>query len=254
MTRSLAALLFGALVLCGAGIGVPASLNAAPHVSFKGSSAKKHQKRVSRHTASRRAKSRKVATKKKRISTKKAFSVLREYLPQYADIHETKSSVSPVALSSPDFDYRSPFASPRLRRELIENIDTWIGTRYRFGGRSKRGIDCSGFTSTVISHTLGISFSGTAHWQATQVTPIFNTDSLQFGDLIFFTGRNRNSERIGHVGIYLGNGVFAHSSTANGVIYTHLSEGYYSERFRRGGRFIEDATASSHWPSVFSAQ
>ncbi|MFN3781194.1 MAG: NlpC/P60 family protein [Candidatus Kapaibacteriota bacterium] len=45
---------------------------------------------------------------------------------------------------------------------------------------------------------------------------------------------------MGHVGIYLGNGVFAHSSTGKGVIITHISEGYYGERFRFGGKLSSD--------------
>ncbi len=84
---------------------------------------------------------------------------------------------------------------------------------------------------------MGKVFAGSSRAQAQNVERV-ELHELQFGDLMFFTGRNRQSDKIGHVGIYIGNGVFAQSSTNSGVIYTHISSGYYSERFRYGGRII----------------
>ena len=183
----------------------------------------------------------------KRVSREKALTVLREYLPEYADLHEAKtaSSATPFLPVPDNFDTRSPFASPALRYDLVKNINTWLGTRYRYGGSSKRGIDCSGFTSAVVSSTLKQAFYGSSRVQASRFIPIFDTDSLQFGDMVFFTGRNKRADRIGHVAIFLGKGVFAHSSTGRGVLYSHITEGYYTERFRWGGRFM-----SSHYVSA----
>jgi cell wall-associated NlpC family hydrolase len=196
---------------------------------------KKHHRKRGKRSFARRS-----------VPRQKSITVLREYLPEYADVHETKSKDqidTPLPLPV-RFDRRSPFAQAETRYDLIKNIDRWLGTRYRFGGSSKRGIDCSGFTSSVVSATLRQGFYGSSRVMAQRFVPIFTVDSLQFGDLLFFTGRNRKSDRIGHVGIYLGNGVFAHSSTGRGVIYTHISEGYYTDRFRWGGRFLtNDLTA-----------
>jgi len=61
-------------------------------------------------------------------------------------------------------------------------------------------------------------------------------EDLQFGDLVFFSGRRIKSKRIGHVGIYIGNGLFAHSQTSSRVTYTLLSDGYYTARYRFGAR------------------
>ena len=66
---------------------------------------------------------------------------------------------------------------------------------------------------------------------------------MQFGDLIFFSGRNKKAKRLGHVGFYIGNGLFAHSSSGRGVIYTHISQGNYTERFRQGGRLPTESLA-----------
>ncbi len=205
---------------------------------------------IAKKAKSKKSKSskRKKAKGKNGNGKQKAMTVLREYLPYLADVHEAKAGASDLRLIPvrSDFDTRSPFRHPQLRYDLVVNISSWLGTRYRYGGSSKRGVDCSGFTSAVVSNTLRTAFNGSSRVQAARFVPIFDTDSLQFGDMVFFTGRNKRSTRIGHVGIFLGNGVFAHSSTGRGVIYTHLSEGYYTERFRWGGRFVDANVLQAH--------
>ncbi|MBE0645786.1 MAG: C40 family peptidase [Bacteroidetes bacterium] len=198
---------------------------------------------------------------KKRIARKeRALSVLREYLPRYADILETEmvrfedafyggSSLLPIKTN---FDARSPFTNPFMRLQLMQVINDWLGTRYRFGGRSKAGVDCSGFTSKAMTEALGHDFIGSSRVQAAQFSPIISVDSLQFGDIIFFTGTSRRSNRIGHVGIYLGNGVFAHSSTSVGVTFNHLSDGYYSRRYRFGGRFTNSPASDIERAGVYA--
>jgi len=201
------------------------------------------------------------ADKKKSDRKMRALSVLREYLPPYADMLEAQivryeelflhgSTVLPV---TPDFDARSPFVNPVMRLQLMQAIDTWLGTRYRYGGRSRRGVDCSGFTSKVITETLGKDFRGSSRIQARQFNAIFELDSLQFGDLIFFTGTSRTSRRIGHVGIYLGHGVFAHAATSRGVTFNHISDGYYTRRYRFGGRFVSDHVVDSEKAGVYAS-
>lgn len=199
--------------------------------------------------------------KKKSARKVRAIAVLREYLPKYADVLEAQlvrfeevffsgSSVLPVTR---EFDPRSPFVNPVMRLQLMQSIDKWLGTRYRYGGRSKRGIDCSGFTSKVMTETLGREFRGSSRMQARKFTPIFSLDSLQFGDIIFFTGTNRHSRRIGHVGIYLGDGVFSHASTSRGVTFNHITDGYYERRYRFGGRFVSEQVADSEKAGVFAS-
>ena len=198
--------------------------------------------------------------KKKTLRKQRALSVLRDYLPAYADILEAEmvrleqlfyngGSVLPISTS---YDARSPFVTPLMRLQLLQTIDKWLGTRYRYGGRSVRGIDCSGFTSKVMTEALGKDFYGSSRMQARQFTPIFDVDSMQFGDIIFFTGTNRRSSRIGHVGIYLGKGVFAHSSTSRGVTFNHISDGYYERRFRFGGRFHNEHVIDVDKAGVFA--
>lgn len=200
-------------------------------------------------------------TEKKKLARKeRAFSVLREYLPRYADILEAEmvrfedafyggSSLLPIKT---DFDARSPFSNPFMRLQLMQVINDWLGTRYRYGGHSRAGVDCSGYTARVMTEALGRDFIGTSRNQASQFTPIFDVDSLQFGDMIFFTGTRRNSNRIGHVGIYLGNGVFTHSSTSVGVTFNHITDGYYSRRYRFGGRFTNGPASDIERSGVYA--
>lgn len=232
----LLALLFGIFSLSAEVEGQTAKVKKSTIQSAKYRAAKKK-------TASKKSKKRTRKSKRRirtrRVSPEKSLALLRQYLPELADIHKTNlDETDPADIRvGPGYDFRSPFADPELRLKLIRNIDRWLGTRYRFGGASKRGIDCSGFTSVVLSASMGKMFVGSSRSQAEKVEHL-GMNELQFGDLMFFTGRNRNSQRVGHVGIYIGNGVFAHSSTGRGVIYTHISEGYYAERFLFGGRII----------------
>jgi hypothetical protein len=200
------------------------------------------------------------AERQKLARKHRALSVLREYLPRYADILEAEmlrfedafhagDMIMPIRS---DYDVRSPFTNPFMRLQLMQVIDKWLGTRYRYGGRSRAGVDCSGFTSKVITEALGVDFTGSSRMQARQFTPIKDVDSLQFGDLIFFTGTNRHSRVIGHVGIYLGEGLFAHSGSTRGVTFNHISDGYYTQRFRFGGRFIMPPAADVDRSRVYA--
>ncbi len=119
------------------------------------------------------------------------------------------------------------------RQQMIETIWDWIGTRYHFGGTSRSGIDCSAFTGTVyraIGHRL--PRTAAAQWDAGDEV---GEDQMQFGDLVFF--HTRRAVYVSHVGIYLGNHLFAHASSRNGVIVSSLESDYYSTHFIGARRF-----------------
>jgi lipoprotein Spr len=121
---------------------------------------------------------------------------------------------------------------------LYRFIEDWWGTRYRYGGSGRDGIDCSGFTSRMMQDVYGVSLPRTARDQFQVCEMVANSD-LQEGDLVFFNTRGG----ISHVGVYLGNQGFVHSSTNGGVTISSLLDEYYSKRFLGGGR-VKDGVVS----------
>jgi lipoprotein Spr len=121
---------------------------------------------------------------------------------------------------------------------LYYQVYDWLGTRYKYSGNSKKGIDCSGFVSEMYRNTYCIQLNGSSGSIYSQVTPVEKTQ-LKEGDILFFKIR-RN--QISHVGVYLGNNKFAHASVHSGVIVSDLDEQYYKKYFYKGGRLL---TASS---------
>ncbi|MEO6882612.1 MAG: NlpC/P60 family protein [Bacteroidia bacterium] len=116
--------------------------------------------------------------------------------------------------------------------ELYYKVYDWLGTRYKYAGRTKKGIDCSDFACMIYREVYCDTIGGNAPRLFTISTPI-KKEELQEGDLIFFKIKNN---RISHVGVYLGNDKFAHASLHAGVIISDLNETYYKKRFFSGGR------------------
>ncbi len=115
--------------------------------------------------------------------------------------------------------------------KLYEAIDDWWATRYRYGGTTKKGIDCSALTGALLREGFGITPERTARAQYAQSERV-TRDNLQEGDLVFFNTRGG----ISHVGLYLGNSNFVHSSCTRGVTISSLNESYYSKKYIGGGR------------------
>ena len=120
-------------------------------------------------------------------------------------------------------------------RKLFYPIKAYIGTSYKFGGDTRRGMDCSGFVYKVFQESFKMKLPHNASQQFSRSTRI-STSDLRLGDLVFFS-INRNGS-IGHVGIYLGSNYFAHASTNYGVIVSSLKEKYYQSRYVGAGRVL----------------
>lgn len=114
---------------------------------------------------------------------------------------------------------------------LYKVIDEWYGTRYQYGGTGKGGIDCSAFCGKVYAGAFGVTLPRTARDQYQASHKVIRED-LKEGDLVFFNTRGG----VSHVGIYLGNDCFVHSSTHQGVTISRMSDSYYKPRFLGAGR------------------
>jgi cell wall-associated NlpC family hydrolase len=117
-------------------------------------------------------------------------------------------------------------------QRMMSVIDSYMGTPYVYGGTTRDGIDCSGFTQAVYGE-LGVEIPRTASQQAAAARQV-GPASLEFGDLVFF---NTSGSGISHVGIYVGEGFFVHASSSSGVRRDSLANPYYAARIVSAGRF-----------------
>ena len=123
---------------------------------------------------------------------------------------------------------------PSTGHHLVDEARKWLGTRYRYGGDSRKGTDCSGMTMQVYKKVTGIKLPRDSRSQQSFTKRIKRND-LTPGDLVFFASKAGGS-RVGHVGIYIGGGEFIHASSSRGVIISSLDERYYTNHFHSAGR------------------
>lgn len=124
--------------------------------------------------------------------------------------------------------------SSATEHRLIDAARRWLGTPYRYGGNSRKGIDCSGFTCAVFKEVTGIKLPRSAREQADFCRRIDRRD-LREGDLVFFTSKG-GSSRINHVAIFIGNNKIIHATSSQGVAVSDLDESYWSSHYHRCGR------------------
>ncbi|KAA8995258.1 bifunctional murein DD-endopeptidase/murein LD-carboxypeptidase [Affinibrenneria salicis] len=120
-----------------------------------------------------------------------------------------------------------------IKSRLLEQYASWKGVRYRLGGDSKRGIDCSAFVQRTFRDQFGMDLPRSTYEQQ-EVGKKIQRAGLRPGDLVLFragsTGR--------HVGIYLGNQQFVHASTSSGVMISNLDEAYWKKRYHEARRIL----------------
>ncbi|MEQ3661502.1 MAG: NlpC/P60 family protein [Flavobacterium sp.] len=123
---------------------------------------------------------------------------------------------------------------------LIGKASNNLGTRYRSGGTTSKGFDCSGLMFTTFQE-LNITLPRSSHEMAKYGFEVPKSKA-QKGDLIFFTTNKRGT--ISHVGMITEvteNEIkFIHSSTSSGVIISSSNEDYYSRRFVQINRVLEN--------------
>ncbi len=117
-------------------------------------------------------------------------------------------------------------------KDLYETVNSWLGVPYLYGGTTRAGIDCSAFVGAVYKDVYGITLHRTANDMLRDVQ-LISRSQLREGDLLFFIN---SKGKVSHVGIYLKDGLFAHSSTSNGVSVSRVDGGYWEKHFYKGGR------------------
>lgn len=141
-------------------------------------------------------------------------------------------------------EYKKMLAEQKLQEDNSKSIDMnqaltdfykeWKNVKYKFGGNSKKGIDCSAFTQRIFNEKFDIKIPRTTRTQV-KVGKEIKKSELQMGDLVFFkTGKHDR-----HVGVYMGDGSFMHASI-KGVKYTKLNKAFYKSKYWTSRRIIED--------------
>ncbi|XKH50436.1 cell wall-binding repeat-containing protein [Chryseomicrobium palamuruense] len=186
------------------------------------------------------------------LAAKKSVPVLlvaKEYLPAATkNVIETKkvpslkvvggkTVVTAQSLGAPKPVVVKPVANPKPTpppaptapavsdgQKLVNEAKKYIGTRYVFGGKSPSGFDCSGFI-WYVHQQAGIKLGyQTAAGYASMTS---STTNPQVGDVVFFSGTYKAG--VSHMGIYVGNNSFIHTSTSKGVTITKLPDVYWSK-------------------------
>lgn len=123
--------------------------------------------------------------------------------------------------------------------DILAEAETYLGTPYRYGGMTRKGIDCSAFVLSVFGAVTGMTLPRVAASQAQEGEKI-DKEELQKGDLVFFSqGRGR----ISHVGIVEsitpeGTVKFIHAATSRGVMISSLEDSYWGPKFRFAKRVL----------------
>jgi cell wall-associated NlpC family hydrolase len=113
-----------------------------------------------------------------------------------------------------------------VKDRLYLQHDKWKGTKYKMGGLSKDGIDCSGFVYLTYLELFGIELPRSTELQS-QIGKEIQIDKLRSGDLVFF----KTGWMVMHVGIYLENNSFLHASAEKGVMISRLDDPYWKSKY-----------------------
>jgi probable lipoprotein NlpC len=122
------------------------------------------------------------------------------------------------------------------RARIVEAARSFLGTPYRYAGKSRSGMDCSGLVYTVYDQVTGVQMPRTVEGLFRAGVEV--AGSLAPGDLVFFDTTGGPS----HVGIVVEGKRFIHSASAGprtGVIISSLEESYYADRYL-GARSVID--------------
>ena len=129
--------------------------------------------------------------------------------------------------------------SNKQMEKAISKAKSFLGTPYSFGGINKNGIDCSGLFFVAFNHQ-GIEIPRVAQDIAKIGRFIYGKDNLLRGDFVFFANTTSANKLITHMGLYLGNEDFIHSSSTKGVVISKINDPYYwKNKFLFGKRILK---------------
>jgi cell wall-associated NlpC family hydrolase len=158
----------------------------------------------------------------------------------------TYSKTQTVTVTSKEGDTISTTTTKKRKKNINQKADKVVekamafsGTRYKFGGTTKRGMDCSGLVYVALLEN-DISFPRVSHQMANEGKRI-KLKEVEKGDLLFFK-TSKSGKRINHVGLVVdvdGDDIrFIHSTSSRGVIVSSLREGFWNHSFIKATRIL----------------
>lgn len=156
------------------------------------------------------------------------------------DTHAVQGKNSFLLQASQD-EFAAMVRNTDIKSKIMDQYASWKGVRYRLGGDSKRGIDCSAFVQRTFREQFGLTLPRSTSEQRGSGHQI-QRSKLRPGDLVLF--RSGSTGR--HVGIYLGNDQFVHASTSSGVMISNLNEDYWKRRYQEARRVLANSRSSTH--------
>ncbi|EMO62996.1 NlpC/P60 family protein [Leptospira borgpetersenii serovar Pomona str. 200901868] len=124
---------------------------------------------------------------------------------------------------------------------LLSVVKEWLGTPYYWGGTSKKGVDCSGFTfSSLTDKRIGVPVKIVPRLgrEQAKLGSGVSHSSLRAGDLIFFSA-SPNQSKITHVGLVISEKEFAHASSTRGVVIDKISMKWWLDRYVTSRRLFQ---------------
>jgi len=119
-----------------------------------------------------------------------------------------------------------------MNQALMDFYNEWKSVRYKYGGNSKKGIDCSAFTQRIYKEKFDVKIPRSTRTQV-KIGKKIKKSELEMGDLVFF----KTGVRDRHVGIYMGDGSFMHASI-KGIRFTKLDKPYYKRKYWTSRRVL----------------
>ncbi|MFD0964331.1 C40 family peptidase [Pseudofulvibacter geojedonensis] len=150
------------------------------------------------------------------------------------------SSIPKSNTEKPNSNSTNSVSTSKKADKIVSKALSFKGTRYKYGGTSKSGMDCSGLMFTSFK-SVNIHLPRTSIAQSNFGKNI-KTKNIQKGDLLFFkTGRKNQINHVGLVISVKGRDVkFIHSSSSRGVMISSLKEGYWSNAYTKAKRVLTD--------------
>jgi cell wall-associated NlpC family hydrolase len=123
------------------------------------------------------------------------------------------------------------------RTRLLQVVHAYLGIPYRWGGTTREGMDCSALVRAVYRQTYGIELPRTSRQMYELGQGVPGREQLRVGDLVFFRDPS-SGPGVSHVGIFIGQGRFAHARPRRGSTITSLSDRFYARHYVGARRIV----------------